>query len=264
LSVVSREGDVAPGPAAATALFQTYSTESINNAGRVAFEANLQTGGGGAAVTSANNTGLYTNSNGAVELVAREGDLAPCLGGTAGNFSSFRDIFIAENGDVYFHVYLTGGAVDSSNDGSFWRWRASDATLHPILREGDPAPSTQDAVFKTLTGFAVSNDGIHAIAATLVIGIGDCIGSNDAGLWMDDGTAGLPILRVREGDTSDIGLGNPTNPAVSLISIDTTTNSAGGSGGRGKVVNDAGEIVVRMSFNQNTTGTFVLEAVPNP
>ncbi|MFT5105485.1 MAG: hypothetical protein ACI8XO_004703 [Verrucomicrobiales bacterium] len=257
LTVVSREGDVAPGPAAAAAVFQTYAAESINNAGRVAFEASLRTGSG-TPISSSNNTGLYTNSNGAVELVAREGDLAPCLAGTAGNFSSFRDIFIAENGDVYFRVFLKGGAVDSSSDGSFWRWQATDQTLHPILREGDPAPSTQGAVFLALTDFAVSNDGVHAVSATLVIGTGDCVSLNNSGVWMDDGNDGLPILKMRRGDTSDIGLGNATDPAVTLVRFDKTTNSAGGSGGHGKVVNDAGEIVVRMSFNQNSTGAFVL------
>jgi hypothetical protein len=260
LTIVSREGDIAPGPD--PAVFQTFAAESINNLGKVAFEANLGTGGGGSTVSSINNSGLFTNSNGIVELVAREGDLAPCLGATAGDFSSFRDIFIADNGDVYFQVYLTGGGVNSANDGSFWRWQATDGTLHPVLREGDTAPSTQGAVIATLLGFAVSDDGIHAVTGTLVPGIGDGLLNNNYGLWMDDGSNGLPILLAREGDKVDLGLATATIPRITFASFDKTTNSAGGSGGHGKVLNDAGDIIVKASFNQNSSGVFVIPGTP--
>ena len=80
--------------------------------------------------------------------------------------------------------------------------------------------------------------------------------------WIADGDDGLPILKVRRGDTSDIGLGNATDPTITLVRFDQTTNPAGGFGGHGKVVNEAGEIVLRMSFNQNATGGFLLEASP--
>ncbi len=255
LSVVVREGETAPGPDAA--IYQTFAAESINNNGRVAFEAGLVTGGG-PPVTSANNTGLFTNSGGMIELVAREGDPAPCLGAPAGVFSDFREIFISDNGDVFFRAYLKGTGVDSTNDGTIWKWRASDATLHPLVREGDAAAGTLGAVYGGIIDVACNANGAVALTATLNPGIGDATLSNNYGLWLDDGTDGIPVLRVREGDTLSFG---GQNPSITVLSIEGTTNVVGGSGGHGMVLNDFSEVALRISTNLNTSGAFVL---PSP
>jgi hypothetical protein len=255
LAVVVREGETAPGPDAP--VYQTFAAESINNNGKVAFEAGLITGGG-PPVTSANNAGLFTNSGGAIELVAREGDPAPCLGAPAGVFSDFREIFIADNGDVFFRAYLKGTNVDSTNDGTFWKWRASDATLHPIVREGDAAAGTLGAVYGGIIDVTANAKGAVALTATLNPGIGDATLSNNYGLWLDDGTDGIPLLRVREGDTLSFG---GQNPAITVLAIESTANVVGGSGGHGMVLNDSSEVVLRISTNLNSSGTFVL---PSP
>lgn len=258
LAVVAREGQVAPGPTAA--VFSTFAAESINSAGRVAFEANLRTGGG-PAVTAANDTGLYTNSSGVLKLIVREGDpVSTCLGAAGGVFSSFRETFVADNGDVFFHAFLTGGAVGSHNDGGFWRWQASDSSLQLVLREGDVAPSTQGSVFAALTDFAVSDAGLHAVSATLTPGIGDCELTNNFGLWLDNGVFGVPVLKVREGDTVNLGLGGKA--AVTVLYIDKTTNALGGAGGHGKVLNDLGEMILRASFDNNSSGALMLPVAP--
>ncbi len=256
LTIISREGDVAPGTD--PAVFSTYGAESINSSGAVAFEAFLKTGGGGSPVTTTNNTGIYANSNGVVQLVAREGDVAPCVAGPAGVFADFREIIIVDNGDVYFRAFLRGPTVDSATDGSLWKWKATDQTLHPIAREGDLAPGTQGSIFTTLEDFAVSPAGAVAHLARLNPNLGDSTSSNNHGLWLDPGSAGFPILRIREGDTLDLGEAQPRT--IVALAMDRTTNNSGGAGGHGRVIGAAAEVALNLTLNFNGGGAFVVPA----
>ena len=245
LEVVAQMRD--PAPESDGALFLTFATESINDAGQVAFKAVLMAGPGGAPVDGSNNYGIYTNSNGGLERVVREGDPLPgCSNSDGAVFSTFEEIIVADKGDVFFRSYLKHGpTVSSSNDGSLWRWRAEDGALLLLAREGDRAPST-NSVFKRLIDFSVSKGGVVALTAELSHGIGDATEDNDFGVWMDRADLGVPELVMREGDVVDVGGDYPAK--LFLVELDKTTSDLFGSGGHGKVVNDAGELIGRATY----------------
>jgi hypothetical protein len=243
LQVVALKRGAAPEPDGAA--FLTFVAESINDAGKVAFKAWL-TRGSGPTVTTDRDRGLYTTSNGEIERVVREGDPLPGCGPSDGTvFSSFEDIFIADNGDVYFRAFLSGSLVSSSNDGSIWQWKAASRDLLLFAREGDRAPST-DSVFESLLDFSVSNGGVVAFTGLLLPGVGDVTEGNDFGVWMDRGDLDVPELVLREGDVVDLGGDNLAD--LFLLQLDPTTNAFGGNGGHGKVVNDMGELIGRAVY----------------
>ena len=145
-----------------------------------------------------------------------------------------------------------------ANDGSLWRWSASDGSLYPIVREGEVAANTQGAVISSLVDFAVSGNGKVAVNATLVPGVGDCTKYNDVGVWMDGGNDGVPLLRCREGDHVD--LGGAETAVVIGATFDATVNAAGGWGGHGKILNGSGELIIRAnySYTNQTSGALIL------
>ena len=66
-------------------------------------------------MTYASNGAIWTNRSGKVELVVREGDLAPGLARElVAEFDHFREIIIAEDATIYFRAYLRGVGIDSS------------------------------------------------------------------------------------------------------------------------------------------------------
>lgn len=86
LDLVAREGDQAPGTPAGATFWTLLNPPAINIEGETVFVGSLRSGVGG--VTSDNDTGIWVNRNGALELVAREGSPAPGTSPSS-NFSSF-------------------------------------------------------------------------------------------------------------------------------------------------------------------------------
>ena len=72
---VALKGDAAPGVPGA--LLNGFQAESISEAGTIVFRASLRLSAG--IVDVSNNSGLWTNRNGELELIAREGSPAPCI-----------------------------------------------------------------------------------------------------------------------------------------------------------------------------------------
>jgi hypothetical protein len=261
-SVVARKGDSANGT---PGTFFQFLGDTINSAGEVVLRANI-TGGGS---SSTNNECLWTNSGnigGPPVLIAREGDDAPCLAPSDVGlvaFDRFSTIHMAEDGSVCFFAYLKDATaaptVNSSNDGSLWRW--SNGVLHLIVREGDLGNNTDGATIKDINDFSCNEVGGVVYQATFFSGIGDSTSTTNIGVYLDEGGApGAAELVLRRGDTFDL---TGTEHTVAGIRISTETNPGGGRGGFGRAIDDQGRILLNLTLSGSAGGLFVLGSEPD-
>lgn len=252
-TVALREGDAAPGVGGAT--FSQFLGEAVNSSGEIAARINLALGGG---VSAANNEGLWSNSSGGLTLIAREGDVAPCLPTTLVAFSRFSKFYIGDDGSVCFHAFLKNAtatpAVNSANDGSLWRWRAGQ--LHLIAREGDFGNNTDAGVIRHITAFDCSGTGGITYAVTYLPGLGDTVTSNNIGVYLDKGAAdAVPELILRRNDSFDLA---GVSHTVVGITLSTESNVGGGTGGYGRAINDSGNVLLNLTLSGSQSGIFVL------
>lgn len=257
---VVREGDTAPGT---PGTFLTFPGESINSSGEIAFRSNI-TGGGS---SSSDNEGIWTDAGGAgLQLVAREGEVAPCLPDALVAFERFSTLAIGDDGSVCFFAYLRDATaatvVNSGNDGSIWRFDPVAGQLHLIAREGEIANNTNDAVYNAITeAFACSGTGGLAFQASLVTGVGDTTSTTNTGIWLDRGAPdAVAQLVLRRGDTFDLTPGDTRS--VSQLSIDAQTNAGDGTGGYGRAMNDSGDILLKLTLSGSSSGIFKIGVAP--
>ena len=253
LTVYSQKGDTAPGTGGA--LFNSFQAESISPTGAVVNRASLKLASG--LVSSANNSGMWSDRSGSLELVVREDDVAPCLPPESdARFDRFEAMFIDSEEDIVFFAFLKGTAVTSANDGSVWRSRAADGSLELIAREGDLANNTDGGVYASINVAAANDTGGVLIYARLVTGIGETVTANNIGIWRDNGTTDpAPVLVVRKSDTLVVG---GLSRTVTGLVVDYVTNAAGGTGGYGRVFNDSGTAVMRLALTGVGAGVFTL------
>jgi hypothetical protein len=146
LTLVVRAGDPAPGTDGVFAWFHTAFTY-IADSGRVAF----QGGAAGGTVTTANDTGIWAGTPGALTLVAREGSPAPGTDGArfdnlAGWAMSYSDFGIVFNGNL-----LGGDVVRTNNNRTLHGWAPAKGTFL-AARSGDSV-EVSPGVFKTTSLF---------------------------------------------------------------------------------------------------------------
>ncbi len=107
-SIIAQTGMQAPG-ANAGAVYDVLSLPRINGAGQVVFQATLS--GTGDAVSDTTNSGIWaTDTNGAVSLVAREGDTIDVMQGFPATIESATIGGFNSNGQVAMKYEFTNGA----------------------------------------------------------------------------------------------------------------------------------------------------------
>jgi hypothetical protein len=163
LALVAREGDQAPGtPIGANFsrfAFDTASSLVVQKSfaqssdGRLAFWAQLT----GTGVSSANDIGIWSEGPGALQLIAREGDIAPGLGEQARFKTFFADsVLLNSTGQTAFVATLEGDGITAANDQGIWIYDPTGAS-RLIIREGDVAEvATND--FRTFASFTPVNN----------------------------------------------------------------------------------------------------------
>jgi hypothetical protein len=145
LSLALRRGDAAPGTDG-TFVAANDTSQCINNDGRIAFEAQI-TGG---TSTPADDTGIWTGLPGSLQLIVREGQLAPgtslgeLIGSTMGQQEMFND-----QGQVLFRNTLTNAAVGFTS--ALYAWTPG-VGLTLVIRGGDQI-EVSPGVFKTVDSF---------------------------------------------------------------------------------------------------------------
>lgn len=129
LAILAREGENAPGTLARFDEFESYPSPIVSPNGQLAFIAGLR----GEGVVDSNAFGLWSNSNGKLQLVVREGDLAP---GADSAFVNLRSAAINDNGQVALIGRLERDGADQRAPFGIW---ATDRVgeLRKIALEGD-------------------------------------------------------------------------------------------------------------------------------
>ena len=253
LSLIAREGDAAPDtPPGVTFRDLAHSVPRINRTGEIAFDAGLT----GPGVTSANDSGLWTNAPGTVTLIAREGDRAP---GTPPNVlfggmynGGARPPLLNVKGEVAILAQLTGPGITSLNDEGIWLGPARALTL--VARKGNQAPGTPfGVIFSSLSYPALNDRGQVAFSGSLT---GPGITSlNDHGIWVTDLTGAVTLL-IREGDTLEIA---PSDiRTVTRVAFYMTLS--GGDDGQPSGFNNFGQVAFEAEFDRGSSGIFLASA----
>ena len=128
-TLVVRRGDAAPDiPGATLEVFNNTSLQ-FNDAQQVAFQSTI----GGAGVTDSDDTGIWAGTVGDLQLVVREGDVAPGTGGSTFGGTTGQSMLMNGKGQLLFNNTLVGGGSPGS---SLWSWDPV-AGLAPALLSGD-------------------------------------------------------------------------------------------------------------------------------
>ncbi len=203
---VALTGRPAPG-ALDGANFAEFSGVGINPFGRTAFKAELS----GDGINDTNNEGIWSERDGELALVARDGMQAP---GTGVQFLNLGTPRFNRLGEVLFNGVLTGDNVTAANRDGLWSDHLGPLLL--VAREGGQAPSNPlGAVFADLQGASFSPAGGAVFPAFLSgTGIG---GSNQRAIFVQRSAVLGKV--IQEGDAAP-GLPNVTiDEIVSLVSI---------------------------------------------
>jgi hypothetical protein len=236
---------------------------SINRNGEVAFVGRLKTDVGG--VTADDNVGIWAESDGAFNLVARTGDSPANVPSEV--FGSFAQVQLSQSGELTFTAWLRSpdGTSDPARDRSIFVTRAG--ALELVAREGNEAPTTDlDTTFKELGWSWINGRGQVAFQASLDSDANPASGILDS-LWATSLTGELRLI-ARRGDLMDVDSGS----GVDLREIATVglggflEASAGAESGWPSAFNDRGQIAFVATFTDGASGAFVsnLVAIPEP
>lgn len=198
-----------------------------NPAGQATFFARVVGNG----ISDANDHGIWLDSSGTFELIAREGDQAPgtssgvsfgglsIVSGESLGSSSLDFPLINSAGQVLFRAKLTGNGTSAINDSGYWLGNADSVEL--VARKGEQAPGTLSGVrFSGLSPPKLTSMGKIGFRAR-VVGNG-VDSSNDEGIWSN--RSGSLSLVVREGDQVP---GAPSGVKFGIFHFYIESNDAG-------------------------------------
>ena len=212
LTQVAREGDAAPdGDGAISNLF---SPPSINDAGQLAFYANM---------TGANNQAIIFYNGATLSQVARVGQTVP---DNSGVFDSVSSASLNNQGHVAFQGTISGSSI-SGDHGLFLH---DGVTLSQVVRVGDAAPDGNGTF--SLTNSPAFNNADQALFFSIFTGTNS--GNDEDALVIGD-LGGLTLV-AREGNTAPDGngvfsdfVGYAINDAGHAAFYGTLTGTTGGS-----------------------------------
>ncbi len=176
LAKVARAGEPAPGTNGGTFL-SAGGFPLINSQNKVAFVGLFTS-----PMQAGQNVGMWSDRDGALDLMYRVGDVVPGVTGAA--FSSFIRIRLNGNGRLAFLGNFAGTGVDASNNAAIF---AEDATgaLKFIARKGTLAPGAT-SVFQTFQDLSFNNAGHVVFSAMLFDG--------NIGVWTNRTGSLTPIV----------------------------------------------------------------------
>lgn len=169
----------APGTSAGVT-FGNFSSPSINSSGQVAFWSTLE----GTSVDGTNETGIWSEGSGSLQLVARQGDQAPGTGNGV-VFSGFETPVLNDAGQTAFMSFLTGNHVDFTNNNGVWS--EGGGSLGLVARRGDPAPGTPAG-----TNWGFIDEFPNFNAAGLTVFQAGLVGGGN-GIWKHTANSPTPI-----------------------------------------------------------------------
>jgi hypothetical protein len=170
--------------------------------GRTAFGAKLAIGPGG--VTADNDSGLWSERDGALNLALREGSPAP--GAPAG--AVFGETIRGNwnpSGKLALQTGLRTGAGGVTTNNDIGVWSDVGGSLQMVAREGEAAPGTNAGVVwgEDFLGPELNSSGDLAVRGSLKTGSGGVTVDNNEGIWVQRG--GSLTLLTREGQQAPGG-----------------------------------------------------------
>lgn len=254
LAKVVRMGD--PVPNAPTGVFfGTLGGSSLNNAGQITFAADLT----GPGISAAMDSGIWVEQSGDTKLIAQEGSPAPGLPADV----VFGPIGMAEPiinaaGKTAFAAQLSGPGVDPSNNVGIWSQGNGDLAL--VARAGDRAPGMPDGVnFGNTIRLVGMNSAGRISFRTTLSGPGVTPGVDDLAIFAEVGPGGSLIPIIRTGESVEVASGD----VRTVLIVEVLAAPTGLQDGRAAGFNEAGQLALKISFTNGTSGIFVTITDPD-
>jgi hypothetical protein len=237
LALLVRAGDPAPGAGAA---FVSFAPHPAAGGTALAFRATLDNG------DPASDTGLWSDRDGSLALLIREGDAAPdAPGALIGDPASQLSMNTA--GDVAFRCALQNAAADANS--AVYLARA-DGSFQLVARESDTIDDEPGDVRIAGLGDPLVNDAGEMVFAAHLAGAQVTPTTNDALLALD--TDGRVYTIVREGDQIDPDGNGPRT--VKGIVVDTSAHERGRD-----ALDNQGQAGFTLSFTDGSFGLFTAD-----
>ncbi len=248
LSPIVVEGDAAPGTGGLIFNDGPFNNQSmvdvhINDNNTVAFRSFLENPGDSSIVRS---LWRHTESSG-LEMVMRQGDQPPGTPAGVGFFISSNGVL--NNADnIAFSANLSGDVTGSNNTGI---WAGSPGDLRLIARAGDQMPGfSPGQTFDGLFGTNVLFNDLDQVVFT----------SNQAVFASDPAFGLFKVLAV--GDTIEVAPGEFKTVMGSGVSVGQM--GGGPSDGRMISLNNSGEILIGVVFEDDSRALIKAQLVPAP
>lgn len=245
-----------PAPGVPGGQFASISSAATNAQGHIAFIGKFKTRSAVTlpaplpAITTANDSAIWTGSETSLSLLAREGDAAPGVAG--GVFAGFLDPVMDDNDRVAFLGTLRTGAafpgVTTSDNQGIWAHTGEGLKL--IARRGVPQSFLPPgAVINSFTSLAVNQRG-GLFKAKLKAGAGGITSGRDDILVVWRGADGTATLVFQERQYFQVFPGHLRR----LLTFDVITAAPAPVSGVGRSFNTSGQVMAYCTFLDGTTG----------
>jgi hypothetical protein len=232
------------------------SDASINDAGDIAFRSLLE------ASPFVFSSGIWITRSGVLTPRAVRGTVIPGRQDGLQFGQLVRDnrdspVPINHDGFIAFSGHVEGPGVTIDNNTAIFSDVRGEMEL--VAREGDLAPGVPDGVvFADLLLSAPALNRLGQLCFVAALAGPGVNFENDEGIWVKDRTGTL-MLVAREGDALEIA----PNDRRTIQSIGFAGGS-GGEDGRGRGLNDRGQIAFFARFTDGSQGIFISNAVAIP
>jgi hypothetical protein len=256
LRLITRQGDPVPGfPDGVTFKTASGGLTATNNNGDTNELALLE----GPGITPDTDLVLFAGQPDALQVIAREGDPAAEAGPDV-EIDNLGNSFLNDKREILYLVRYLGLSIDDTN-----RWAVylgPYAAPQAALRDGDPAPQFPPEVVLARVGalpsLSAMNDTGDVVGVTEITGPG-VTPADKVVLWRHERVTREWIPLLRGGTRID----------DRIVSIPTTGDLAaafyqatGGGDGRPQGLNDAGTLLLKLDFTDDTHGIVLLDLAP--
>jgi hypothetical protein len=258
VELVALAGNHAPGTPPDVNFFSLINgLVLLNDSGHTAFSSFVR-GSPVNTITEANDIGIWSDSSGTLQLVAREGDQAPdTSGGTL--FDRFSEPVMNDVGQIAFAGSTVGLNGPGTLDGI---WSGAVGDLRLKFRTEDHAPGTPAGVnFHAFTEPALNNAGRTAFYALLTGE--DVASSNGEGIW-SEGSGNLEMLARKgsqaPGTPSGVNFAGFNYPVINTAGKTAFVASLSGSSvdqtnGSGLWTDSSGDLALAFRAGEQAPGT---------